>query len=47
MPLYDYKCSCGKQFETLQSMNEEKLVKCNQSIQDCEGNMILVEVIRE
>jgi putative FmdB family regulatory protein len=29
MPTYDYKCeNCGHQFETYQSMKDEKLTKC-------------------
>ena len=45
MPLYDYKCSCGKQFETLQGMHDDKLTTCNQSIQECEGNGTLTRLI--
>ena len=33
MPIYEYKCSCGKQFETIQSMNDAKLVKCNKKLE--------------
>ena len=28
MPLYDYKCECGKTFEYIQSINDKKLKKC-------------------
>ena len=45
MPVYEYKCSCGKQFDTIQSMHDDKLVKCNQSIQECEGNGTLTRLI--
>jgi len=38
MPIYDYKCSCGKQFEIKQSMSEPKLTKCDPSIHDCKDD---------
>jgi putative FmdB family regulatory protein len=28
MPLYEYKCECGKEFEYIQSINADKLKKC-------------------
>jgi putative FmdB family regulatory protein len=28
MPLYEYKCECGKTFDAIQGMNEEKLELC-------------------
>jgi len=45
MPLYDYKCSCGKQFETLQSIHDNKLTTCNQNIQECDGSGTLTRLI--
>mgnify|MGYP001350840682 CR=1 FL=1 len=38
MPIYEYKCTCGKQFDVKQSMNDEKLTKCDPEIHDCEEN---------
>tara|TARA_R100000655_G_scaffold109013_2_gene162358 strand:+ start:1198 stop:1413 length:216 start_codon:yes stop_codon:yes gene_type:complete len=35
MPIYEYICSCGARFETLQGFNEPKLEKCNKKINDC------------
>ena len=45
MPIYEYKCSCGKQFETIQGMKEEKLVKCNPNIHDCKEEGKLTRLI--
>ena len=28
MPLYDYKCECGKVFDYIQGIHDEKLTKC-------------------
>ena len=28
MPLYEYKCACGKEFEYIQSINADKLKNC-------------------
>jgi len=28
MPIYDYRCECGKDFEHFQPFNEKKLSKC-------------------
>ena len=30
MPIYEYLCDCGEIFEVVQSMNDEKIKKCNQ-----------------
>lgn len=36
MPVYDYKCSkCGKVFEYKQSINDEPLKKCPESVCEC------------
>ena len=37
MPLYEYKCECGKVFDYIQSMNDEKLKKCPTEF-DCDPN---------
>tara|TARA_R110000868_G_scaffold406054_2_gene686138 strand:- start:31 stop:237 length:207 start_codon:yes stop_codon:yes gene_type:complete len=28
MPLYEYKCECGKTFDAIQGINEDKLTLC-------------------
>ena len=28
MPIYDYKCECGKDFEHFQPFNEKKISRC-------------------
>lgn len=28
MPLYEYKCACGKEFDYIQSIHDDKLKKC-------------------
>jgi putative FmdB family regulatory protein len=28
MPLYEYKCECGKNFDAIQGINEDKLTLC-------------------
>ena len=28
MPLYDYKCDCGKEFECFQQFHDKKLKQC-------------------
>ena len=45
MPVYDYKCSCGKQFEVQQRMNDEKLTQCNQDFSGCSENGKLTRLI--
>tara|TARA_B100000965_G_C19029202_1_gene514549 strand:+ start:317 stop:541 length:225 start_codon:yes stop_codon:yes gene_type:complete len=45
MPIYEYKCTCGARFETVQSMNDEKLVKCNPKVHDCDENGSLTRLI--
>ena len=30
MPLYDYKCDCGKTFEVHQPINDEKYKNCSE-----------------
>lgn len=45
MPIYEYKCSCGTRFETLQGFNDKKLVKCNKNIHDCDENGTLTRLI--
>jgi len=41
MPIYEYKCDCGVTFETIQSMNDPKLVQCNPKVHSCDnkGNL--------
>ena len=34
MPIYEYLCECGKQFQTIQSINEPKLKTCTLPGQD-------------
>ncbi|QDP65772.1 MAG: hypothetical protein GOVbin5663_25 [Prokaryotic dsDNA virus sp.] len=45
MPIYEYKCTCGARFETVQSMNDEKLVECNPKIHDCKEDGKLTRLI--
>jgi putative FmdB family regulatory protein len=45
MPIYEYKCTCGKQFETIQGMNDEKLVKCNKNVHNCNEDGTLTRLI--
>ena len=45
MPIYEYKCSCGAQFETLQGFDDKKLVKCNKNVHDCDENGTLTRLI--
>jgi len=45
MPIYEYKCSCGKRFDTVQSMTEPKLTKCNKNIHDCNEDGTLTRLI--
>ena len=45
MPVYEYKCSWGKQFDTIQSIHDEKLVKCNKKIHDCNQDGTLTRLI--
>ena len=45
MPIYEYKCSCGVTFDTVQSMSEPKLTKCNKNIHDCKENGTLTRLI--
>ena len=45
MPVYEYKCSFGKQFDTILSIHEEKLVKGNKKIQDCNQDGTLKRLI--
>jgi|TARA_R100000479_G_scaffold168667_4_gene109836 putative FmdB family regulatory protein len=45
MPIYEYKCTCGARFETIQSMNDKKLVKCNKNVHDCKEDGKLTRLI--
>lgn len=45
MPIYEYKCSCGAQFETIQGINDDKLVKCNKNVHDCKEDGTLTRLI--
>ena len=45
MPIYEYKCTCGKQFDTIQAMNDKKLVKCNPKVHDCNEDGTLTRLI--
>jgi|TARA_R100000482_G_C5045357_1_gene110215 putative FmdB family regulatory protein len=45
MPIYEYKCSCGATFDTVQGMNEPKLTKCNKKIHDCKQDGTLTRLI--
>jgi putative FmdB family regulatory protein len=45
MPIYEYKCSCGKQFDTIQRINDEKLVKCTKNIHNCDEKGKLTRLI--
>ena len=45
MPIYEYKCSCGYRFETIQSMSEPKLTECNPKMHDCSENGTLTRLI--
>tara|TARA_Y100000004_G_C8688079_1_gene316264 strand:- start:191 stop:409 length:219 start_codon:yes stop_codon:yes gene_type:complete len=44
MPLYEYKCSCGETFDTVQTMREPKLTKCLE-INDCDKKGTLQRII--
>jgi putative FmdB family regulatory protein len=45
MPIYEYKCSCGERFDTVQGINEPKLTKCNNNVYKCESNGTLERLI--
>ena len=45
MPIYDYKCSCGKQFEIQQRMDDSKLTKCERDIHGCPQDGKLTRLI--
>ncbi len=45
MPIYEYKCSCGQTFDTVQSMSEPKLKKCNNNVFKCESGGELTRLI--
>lgn len=45
MPIYEYKCSCGARFDTVQGINEPKLTKCNKNVHDCKSNGTLTRLI--
>tara|TARA_R100000329_G_C7568029_1_gene200968 strand:- start:514 stop:735 length:222 start_codon:yes stop_codon:yes gene_type:complete len=47
MPIYEYKCSCGKEFETIQRMNDDKLEVCNKDVLECEGDGELTRLINK
>ena len=45
MPIYEYKCTCGARFETLQGFDEPKLKKCNKDIHECSEEGELTRLI--
>ncbi len=45
MPIYEYKCTCGERFDTVQSIHDEKLVKCNPNVHDCDEEGTLTRLI--
>ena len=45
MPIYEYKCTCGATFETLQGFDEPKLKKCNKDIHECSEEGELTRLI--
>jgi putative FmdB family regulatory protein len=45
MPIYEYKCSCGARFDTVQGINEPKLKKCDKNVYNCESNGTLTRLI--
>jgi len=44
MPLYEYKCECGKVFDYIQSINDDKLKKCPTEI-NCNSNHKVTRLI--
>tara|TARA_X000001382_G_scaffold64191_1_gene44459 strand:- start:1028 stop:1252 length:225 start_codon:yes stop_codon:yes gene_type:complete len=45
MPIYEYKCTCGSRFDTIQSINDDKLVKCSKEIHNCTEDGTLTRLI--
>jgi putative FmdB family regulatory protein len=45
MPIYEYKCDCGKEFQTIQRMSDDKFKVCKKNVLDCEGGGKLTRLI--